>query len=215
MSDPAPRVHTAASISKVVITHCGARPYKILPLDNALLQRSSLGKLARPKIREAFEEGEYKSQIKHDETVIACYKDEAFEPTTTLTELAIIDACNTILNTTSGQIGINNDIFKLGLSSIDLLKVRLNLQTTLAITDIPLALFFSHPQIRNLALALADLQTRHSSYDPIVTLQSHGTKTPLFLIHRMNPGAHYILFFLFHLLHSTLEIGTSLMYSTP
>lgn len=189
--DPLPRVATAAAICKAVVTHCGARPFKILPLDEKFLQKSSLGKLSRKKIRQAFEGGVYDKLIKHDEAIIECYKDEDFKPATSSIEFAVVEACNSLLNTTGAEIGIHNDIFKLGISSIDLLKLRFHLQRTLSIPEIPTSVFFSNPVIQDLAMALEDIQAH--TYDPVVVLQPEGTKTPLFLFH---PGTGEVLAFM-------------------
>ncbi|KAE9374207.1 putative non-ribosomal peptide synthase-like protein [Stipitochalara longipes BDJ] len=189
--DPTPRVETSASICKAVVTHCGVRPYKIFPLDGKFLQKSSLGKLPRSSIRKAFEDGVYDNFMKLDEALISCYKDDAFESAITRTEFAIVEACNSLLNTTGAEIGINNDLFKLGISSIDLLKLRLHLQCNLNISEIPITVFFSNPVIRDLANALEDIQ-KHT-YEPVVVLQPNGDKTPLFLLH---PGTGEILTFM-------------------
>jgi thioesterase domain-containing protein len=184
-------VAAAAFISKAMVTHCGARPYKILPLDENFLQKSSLGKLSRSMIRKAFEDGIYGNLMKMDEAIVACYKDDAFDPAGTGTEHAIVNACNSLLNKTGGEIGIHNDLFKLGISSIDLLKLRLHLQRTLKVPEIPITVFFSKPVIRDLAIALEDIQ-KHT-YNPIVVLQPNGDKTPLFFFH---PGTGEVLSFM-------------------
>ncbi|PMD43075.1 putative non-ribosomal peptide synthase-like protein [Hyaloscypha variabilis F] len=189
--EPIPRVEAAASICKSVVTHCGVRPYKILPLDERFLQKSSLGKLSRSTIRKAFEDGVYDNLMKLDEALVACYKDDDFEPAANRTEFAIVEACNSLLNTTGAEIGINNDLFKLGISSIDLLKLRLHLQCNLNISEIPITVFFSNPVIRDLAKALEDIQ-KHT-YEPVVVLQASGDKTPLFLLH---PGTGEVLIFM-------------------
>jgi hypothetical protein len=83
LRDAATRVNSSTSISKTVVKHCGARPYKILPLDETILQKSSLGKLSRSKLRKAFEGGKYSEYIKANEEVIASYKELIYEPATT------------------------------------------------------------------------------------------------------------------------------------
>ena len=191
ITDPTARVNTSASISKVVVTHCGARPYKVLPLNEFFLQKSSLGKLPRSKIRKAFEDGLYDNLIIHDQELINCFQDTNFEAPSTRTELAIVAACNSLLNPTGLPFGINNDIFKIGISSIDLLKLRLHLQESLNIAEMPIPMFFANPVIRGLAVAIDDMQTQ--SYSPIVVLQPNGDKTPLFLFH---PGTGEILIFM-------------------
>jgi thioesterase domain-containing protein len=194
ISDPFARVQAAGLIFKVVVTHCGSRPFMVLPLDERFLQKSSLGKLARAKIRKEFEDGIYDDQIETDRMFRTNFKDKALAPATTVIESTVVGVCNHILNTMDDAlIGTNDDLFMLGISSIDLLQLRLHLQTHLKIPEIPITIFFSHPQIGDLALALAELKSKHTSYDPIVTLQPHGSKTPLFLIH---PGVGEILVFM-------------------
>jgi hypothetical protein len=46
--------------------------YKILPLNEFFLQKSSLGKLARSKVRKAFEDVLYDNLIIHDQELINC-----------------------------------------------------------------------------------------------------------------------------------------------
>jgi thioesterase domain-containing protein len=191
VTDPMPRVAAAAAICKTVVTHYGARPYKILPLDAKFLQKSSLGKLSRKNIRHAFESGVYDNLIKYDAATAECYKDKDFKSAATPIEFAIVEACNSILNTTGAEIGIHNDIFKLGISSVDLLKLRFHLQSVLTIPEIPTSVFFSKPVIKDLAMALEDIQAH--SYDPVVVLQPEGARTPLFLFH---PGTGEVLSFM-------------------
>jgi hypothetical protein len=91
--DTATRVNSSTSISKTVVKHCGARPYKIIPLDENTLQKSSLGKLSRSKLRKSFEEGKYSEHIKANEEIIANYKGHIYEPATTGTSSGRLLCC--------------------------------------------------------------------------------------------------------------------------
>jgi hypothetical protein len=109
------------------------------------------------------------------------------------TEKVILEAYQHLFAATaSSHIGINHDLFSLGLSSIDLFKLGTYLQTQLNISSIPITIFFAYPAIRNLAQALEALQKTHE-YDPVVTLQPNGSKTPIFFIH---PGVGEVLIFM-------------------
>ncbi|KAL2067790.1 hypothetical protein VTL71DRAFT_15886 [Oculimacula yallundae] len=55
-SDTSSRGKTATAMSKAVITYCGLRPHEIIPLEASILQKTTLGRLSRPKIRKAYEE---------------------------------------------------------------------------------------------------------------------------------------------------------------
>jgi len=99
------------------------------------------------------------------------------------------------------MIGINDDLMQLGLSSIDLLRLKMNLQKRLKNLEIPITTFFSHSVVTDLAAQLemqlqkkeAPLFNKCIEYDPIVILQPHGDKIPLFLFH---PGLGEVLIFM-------------------
>lgn len=86
------------------------------------------------------------------------------------------------------DVNIDSDMFELGLSSIDMLKLKVYLQKSLNMA-IPVTLFFSNPVLRQLCQAIDDLKKTDpvtiplpqtdSEYDPITALQRRGTKTPL------------------------------------
>ena len=59
-------------------------------------------------------------------------------------------------------------------------------------TEIPIVLVTTHPTVRSLANALKELQKPHK-HNPVIILQSHGSKTPLWLVH---PGVGEVLVFL-------------------
>jgi Thioesterase domain/Phosphopantetheine attachment site len=80
------------------------------------------------------------------------------------------------------------DLFDIGASSLDILQMKLLLQKRLNIPNIPLTTFFGHPFIHELATALMKMRgnptlTTTTTYNPVVNLQSHGHKTPLWLLH--------------------------------
>ena len=83
IQDAAIRVNCSTSISKTIVKHCGARPDKIVPLDETILQKSSLGKLSRSKLQKSFEAGKYSKHIELNAEIIASYKEHMYEPFTT------------------------------------------------------------------------------------------------------------------------------------
>lgn len=183
------RRSTTAAISRAVLKCCGTRPFKIIPLPATLLQKSSLGKLPRSKIQRCFEQGSY-YKYEHDERISRTSGDIC-ELALTATQKAILQVYHDVFNTNDAEIGIYSDLFEIGFSSIDLLKLQSHLGKVLKI-EVPIAVFFSHPVIRDLSQALDELQKR-KNYDPITVLQPNGTKIPLFFIH---PGVGEVLIFL-------------------
>ena len=199
------RGETATAISKAVVTYCGARPYKIIPLEAALLQKSTLGKLSRPKIRKAFEDGQYDEFVRVDKESMDSYHEQLFLPPTTEVETALVELCHELFGSNTARIGINNNLLTLGASSIDLLTLKMRLQKRLGICAIPITHFFSHPILRDLASSITELLPKTSelvsqlgeasAYDPVVLLNANpgSTKTPIWFIH---PGMGEILIFM-------------------
>lgn len=114
----------------------------------------------------------------------------------TATQRIIIQLYQDLFTTHAGGIGIDSDLFEIGFSSIDLLKLQVHLQEALKI-EVPITIFFSHPVIRDLSQTLDVLQKKNEQktkeYDPVSILQPNGTKMPLFLIH---PGVGEVLIFM-------------------
>ena len=91
------------------------------------------------------------------------------------------------------------NIFELGMTSVSLFALRQNLHETLDLQEeIPLITLLADPSIRGVS---DTIDRQHSpGYDPVVPLQTRGTKTPLWLIHPASgnvlafiPLAKYIL----------------------
>lgn len=185
-------VNTALAISKTTLMFCGVLPYKIIPLDASLFQKSSLGKLSRSKIRQAFENGDYRHYQEVNKEFIRTFSDTAQQPAFTNTQQMILDVYNELFPNEIYKIGINSDLFKIGFSSIGLVQLRSVLQKRTNI-DVPLTTIFANPLVTDLASALDTLHNNKNEYDPVCVLQSRGTKTPLWLLH---PGVGEIIIFM-------------------
>ena len=189
--DTPSRVETNNDISKITMLQTGVRPH-VLPLDKRHLQKSTLGKLSRPKIRTAFEQGEYLSHQTANDEAISSYKAACYEGPASAIEAVILKECEIVFNLPAHDLGVNTSIFEIGVTSIDLIKLKQRLQAQLKLADIPIVTIMTNTTIRSLASALEELQMPRT-YDPVVVLQSHGSKTPLWLIH---PGVGEVLVFL-------------------
>lgn len=151
-----------------------------------------LGKLSRSGIRAAFEKGQYAEEAYKDSRLIQQYHAEVFVPVTTKTEKLILPAFCALFP--ADPIGSTSNIFDLGVSSGDLLKLRSILMKILSV-NFPITALFAHPTIRELASFLETLQTK-KAYDPIVVLRpasEQTLKTPIFFVH---PGMGEILIFM-------------------
>ncbi|ROW11307.1 hypothetical protein VMCG_01024 [Cytospora schulzeri] len=197
-TDDAARLQTRGAIRNVVMKHCMARPYKIIPLDKIFLPKTALGKLSRNKIRKAFESGVYDESISFDEERIARVKDANLVPPSTQSEIALHEIFADVFELSPAEFGIHTNFYDLGCSSLEVFRLKWRLQNTPGFpTSIPITRIISNPTIASLTAALDTSNTANGTtpkpYDPVVVLRTGGTKPPLWLVH---PGVGEVLVFL-------------------
>ena len=186
------RVQTHYSIVKVVMLQTGVRPH-VLPLDSSLLQKSTLGKLSRAKIRTAFEAGDYRRYEEVNDEIIKAYKvSHVTQPGHEVAQ-TLLEVFEEVLGLPENELGVETPVFEMGVTSIDLIRTTRTIEKRLNLTtQIPIITMITHPTVRSLAKTLEDLN-RPDNYIPVVTLQHVGTKTPLWLIH---PGVGEVVVFI-------------------
>ncbi|CZS94167.1 related to long-chain-fatty-acid CoA ligase FAA2 [Rhynchosporium agropyri] len=180
MSDCSARGRAERAISRCIVMNYGAEPARI-PLPESCLQKSSLGKLSRKHIKDEFEKGNYDVYM-IPEATMEKFDDDLRQQVANVTETIIISICIQVFPESKVAINRNTDLFSLGLSSVDILRLQSALQNTLKIPHIPHTTLFGHPVIHELGAALHKLQNDYT-FSPVVVLQPHGDKTPLWLIH--------------------------------
>lgn len=193
------RMETAKSIAKVSAIIFGARPYEIIPLNTSHLPKTSLGKLSRTKIQKAFEAGTYQDVLDSNRDAINSYKSQTLRmrQLSRMEEL-VFSTFVEILGFSTDEIGIDSSLYEVGITSVDLLRLKDALEKKLALADIPLITILSNPSAEELSSALEQLKLstngeHHSPYNPVVALGTKGSKTPLWLVH---PGVGEVLVFL-------------------
>ena len=187
------RVTANDAISRVCVMQSGVKPYQILPLEAHLLLKSSLGKLSRTKIRTAFESGIYSTYQKANDEILTEYRTTQREAPSNSVEARILTFYAELFNLPEDEIGVNTSLFEMGVSSIEIIKLKTKIQVEMELNvEIPVITMMTNPTIRGLAAALKKLQ-EPKTYSPVVTLQASGTKTPLWLVH---PGVGEVLVFL-------------------
>lgn len=101
-----------------------------------------------------------------NEQLIHEYK-PAKKPATTQVEKLILEICFEQFSTT--DIGVDDDIFEVGASSMDLIQIKHAIQKSqLLVADFPITLFFQHKIIKDFAKALTELQLK-TEFDPVST----------------------------------------------
>ena len=189
--DWAARAGTNEAICRAVMLSIGARPY-VLPLIEKCLQKSTLGKLSRTKIQADFIAGRYQQEQQKNEQELQLYHLTTVKAPTNEFEKMLVRECVDHFGFSDEDLGVETNILDLGIDSIELLRWKKRLQGKLDIPDVPIVTIITHPTIRQLAVALKELQKSHV-YNPLIVLQSQGSKTPLWLMH---PGIGEILIFI-------------------
>lgn len=191
--DVTARVSTSDQIAKTAILSAGTRPHAIIPLEKSLLPKSSLGKLSRVKLRAAFESGAFAAHQEADQKAIKEWRASRIEKPTTETEQAVLDCIIELFDIPQDEVGVNTSLFEWGVNSIEVIRLKTLIQQKLGLLDeIPVITVMTNPTIRGMAAAVKKIREPHV-YDPIVTLQAGGDKTPIFLVH---PGVGEVLVFL-------------------
>ncbi|PWY67953.1 acetyl-CoA synthetase-like protein [Aspergillus heteromorphus CBS 117.55] len=190
-NDVEARVQTTDAIANVVMMSAGARP-RIIPLNDSLLQKSALGKLSRARIKASYERGEYQAHQDYNDQVVRDFRQRTREPPRDELEETVLAIFVDSLGLDE-DIGVLTPIFDLGITSIELIKLKKDLDARLKLhEEVPITVLLMNQTVRALSEALRELQAPRG-YNPVVMLQSAGTKTPLWLVH---PGVGEVLVFL-------------------
>ena len=181
------------AIAKACVTVCGVRPLAILPLAEKHLPKSSLGKISRVKIRTAFEDGAFQDiQEANDQAIRHFRIGRMVRPSNNGEEL-LLGLLVEQFHLSAEEFGVDASIFDIGVTSVDLIGFKNRLEAKLQLeVEIPLILILTNPTVRAMAKALEGISSPRP-YNPVITMQSHGSKTPLWLVH---PGVGEVLVFL-------------------
>ncbi|KAF7183617.1 hypothetical protein CNMCM7691_003896 [Aspergillus felis] len=195
------RAETTSAIARVVMMAVGARPAVILPLEQSQLQKSALGKLPRGRIQDAYRQGEFQMQLVAHYELMSAYRRANHEQPTSELEQRLDTVFRATFPDLPEEFDVVFPILDLGISSIELIKLKKNIEEHLELPhEIPMVTLMTKPTVRMLADALRTACRSGSGsagcsqvYDPVVELQSHGDKTPLWLVH---PGVGEVMVFL-------------------
>jgi thioesterase domain-containing protein len=180
------------AIRNTTILRWGFRPALILPLPKDVFPKTSLGKIQRSILRKRLEAGD----LAADEAYIAdmiMRQLGGYTPTVGPIETEIAAIYAEMFSVAPETISATASFFDLGGTSLDILKLKRNLERRLNLADIPIVTILQNPTVRGLAARTASAgNSAAGAYDPIVPLQLSGTKTPLFCVH---PGVGEVLVF--------------------
>jgi acyl-CoA synthetase (AMP-forming)/AMP-acid ligase II/thioesterase domain-containing protein len=184
---------TYDALSKLAARLFGVSPFRVIPVEKDHLPKTTLGKISRAKIRATFEAGKFDEFVYESIGVIKGYRQAKLRKPTTDLEISISAVFSEMFKIGPDEIGIDSSLLDLGVSSIELIAFKTRVQKALQLAEeIPLISVLSNPTVQGIAEALEVMQ-HPKEYNPVVTLQSRGTKTPLWAVH---PGVGEVLVFL-------------------
>ncbi|MGW0534820.1 alpha/beta fold hydrolase [Streptomyces sp. NPDC003032] len=179
------------AIRSSTVMHWGFRPQLILPVAEAEIPRGNLGKVQRSRLRAAVEDGGLDAAARRADEVSTRFLGGYVAPDGEA-ETALAEMYARVLHTTT--VPVTAGFFDLGGTSLDVLRLKLEIQAAFGIDDVPMSTLLQAPTVRALARHLAGGQSTEgdAAYDPLVPLQVTGDGTPLFCVH---PGLGEVLVF--------------------
>ncbi|KAL9085616.1 MAG: hypothetical protein Q9165_007516 [Trypethelium subeluteriae] len=188
------RMNVLQAIVRIVMLFVHARPY-VLPLPPGKLQKTTLGKLSRSKIRTSLLQGNYQDQEDLDNRLLQKYRKATLCEPRNDTERTLLTVFSETLGLDGLQMSIDTPFLDTGITSVDLIRLTSECKKACSVPDISITTTLANATIRSLAEAIDRMRSSQddAAYCPLVVLQPTGTKTPLWLIH---PGIGEVLVFL-------------------
>ncbi|KAK1704666.1 uncharacterized protein BDZ83DRAFT_594848 [Colletotrichum acutatum] len=189
------RSETVRAITRVISLITGKRPARIVPLPQSMLEKSSLGKISRAKIRAALESGQFGPIEREDQQLLDKDRQRKRRGADTDSEKVVQGILADLLEMPVVEIDVETSIFDHGVDSMHLILLKSRIQGA-AIggqVDIPMSVLLIEPTVVAIASAIDRLVSHPIVYTPVVPLQQNGSGTPLFCIH---PGSGDILVFI-------------------
>ena len=179
-------------IVRSTMLHINVRPSVLALNDESQLPKSTLGKISRAQMRIMFEKGLFSSLAEHQHLRLQDHRRKNHRLQASQPEQLLLEDFSNILHIDPRSHGVGTPIFEMGVTSIDLIRLKQRIGNRLGI-DIPIITLMLNPTARSMASALDDLKVS-KTYKPVVQLRSTETKkTPLWLVH---PGVGEVLVFL-------------------
>ncbi|KAI0826674.1 AMP-dependent synthetase and ligase [Trametes gibbosa] len=192
---------TNRAIRDRCIVFCSQGPHVVLPLPRKCFTRTTLGKVPRAALLKGYLAGEYAALEERLRSV------SSSGAPLTAWEQRVADVVAQLLDVDTSGMSRSSSLFDLGMSSMHLVQLKYHLQEALEISDIPVIDMLRHPELGQLCDYLEQSKVNESQdggavsrYNPVICLNSHGHKRPVFLVH---PGVGEVLVFmgLAHTIH--------------
>ncbi|MDJ0382249.1 non-ribosomal peptide synthetase [Streptomyces sp. G-G2] len=180
------------TVRSSMVMRWGLRPSLILALPREAFPKTSLGKIQRTLMRRRLEAGAYDAARDRlcDLTLrmLGGYTAPEGE-----TEWTIAGIFAEMFDADPASISATANFFDLGGTSLDILRLRSKVARRLGVDALPVITVLTSPTVRALAARLTTAAgSAPREYDPVVPMQTGGSRTPLFCVH---PGVGEVLVF--------------------
>ncbi len=189
LDDDAALYRTIVAIRNSTVMRWGFRPSLILPITVIDIPRGNLGKIQRSRLRRAVEGRQLAASVARVEELTHRFLGNPVPPDGDA-EARLVEIYARVLGIEPSALSATASFFDLGGTSLDVLRLKLEIQHTFGVADVPVAAILQAPTVRGLARHLSG--GSGSGYDPLVPLQVIGDGTPLFCVH---PGLGEVLVF--------------------
>ncbi|KAL8901896.1 MAG: hypothetical protein Q9192_000315 [Flavoplaca navasiana] len=157
------------------------------------IAKSSLGKISRIKTRAAFENEALQDVRAANDKVIREFRVARRVSPSSDNEVMLLGLLEEQFSLSIEEIGVDVSLFDLGVNSVEIIRFKKRLEEKLQLKEeIPLILILTNPKVQAMAKALEGVSSPRAS-NPVVFMQPHGSKRPLWLVH---PGVGEVLVFL-------------------
>jgi thioesterase domain-containing protein len=150
------------------------------------MEKTTLGKLSRDRLVNKFKQGGLAKYITRAEELLSIARGASFITPSTEAEKTLACIYADIFNLNVSDISAGENFFELGGTSIDVIRLKREGESAFELPEIPTIQILKHPVVSSLANYIDSLISKNASteeYDPIVTLNLTGNKTPIFMVH--------------------------------
>lgn len=116
------------AISKINARLFGVSPYWIVRVDASLILKSTLGKISRPKIAAEYLAGEYDTYYATAAEATRLYHQTNLRSPESKIENSIADLFANMFHTPTSEIGIDTSLLDMGVSSVEIIAFKSNVQ---------------------------------------------------------------------------------------
>ncbi|KAI1338797.1 acetyl-CoA synthetase-like protein [Xylariaceae sp. FL0016] len=192
--DDESRFEAQATIVRVVSMYTHSRPL-VVALRKEDMPKSTLGKLSRAKLQKALESGAFAAQQASNDAAVKRFREQTRGEPQTHEEKVCLEIIREQLDIPAeDDFAVNDSVLSTGATSMDLVGIVHHVNTKLQLTkEIRLTDVLNNPTAKGLADRIATTSgAKKHEYDPVVVLQPHGNKKPIWLVH---PGVGEVLVF--------------------